>query len=119
MNNPATTAPQINTGVKGLHKALIAQQDALMERLGKVQSADEADALVREMHEINFRLMNCGSLLFKQTGAQIDTEVASVIASTSDLESAIATANKIAAVIKSVSKFLGAVDKVLGKIKLV
>lgn len=119
MNNPATTAPQINTGVKGLHKALIAQQEALMDRLGQVQSADEADALVREMHEINFRVMICGSLLFKQTSAQIDTEVGSVIAATSDLESAIATANKITAVIKAVSKFLGLVDKVLDKIKLV
>lgn len=42
-----------------------------------------------------------------------------MIASSSDLEEAIATANKIAAVIKAVGKFLGAVDKVLGKIKLV
>lgn len=119
MNNPATNAPKINTGVKGLHKALVAQQEALMDRLSQAQSADEADTLVREMHEINFRVMICGSLLFKQTSAQIDAEVGSVIAATTDLEAAIATATKISAVIKAVSKFLGLVDKVLDKIKLV
>ncbi|KWS02339.1 hypothetical protein AZ78_5006 [Lysobacter capsici AZ78] len=118
MNDTATTAPRINAGVKDLHKALIAQQQALVDRLNRVRSSDEADALVREMHEINFRVMTCGSLLFKQTSAQIDTQVESVIAATGDLESAIASATRIAAVIKAASKFLGLVDKVLDKIKL-
>jgi hypothetical protein len=108
----------INTETKQLHDTLIAQHQALSDRLSTVTSADDADAIVREMQEINFRVMISGSLLFKQTTAQIDDTLQSVVAASADLKTAIAQADKIRDLIKATSKFLGLVDKVLDRIKL-
>jgi hypothetical protein len=108
----------INTETKQLHDTLIAQHQALSDRLSTVTSADDADAIVREMQEINFRVMISGSLLFKQTTAQIDDTLQSVVAASADLKTAIAQADKIRDLIKAISKFLGLVDKVLDRIKL-
>jgi hypothetical protein len=108
----------INSETKQLHDTLIAQHQALSDRLSTVTSADDADAIVREMQEINFRVMISGGLLFKQTTAQIDDTLQSVIAASADLKTAIAQADKIRDLIKATSKFLGLVDKVLDRIKL-
>jgi hypothetical protein len=108
----------INTETKQLHDTLIAQHQALSDRLSTVTSADDADAIVREMQEINFRVMISGSLLFKQTTTQIDDTLQSVVAASADLKTAIAQADKIRDLIKATSKFLGLVDKVLDRIKL-
>jgi hypothetical protein len=108
----------INTETKQLHDTLIAQHQALSDRLSTVTSADDADAIVREMQEINFRVMISGSLLFKQTTAQIDDTLQSVVAASADLKTAITQADKIRDLIKATSKFLGLVDKVLDRIKL-
>ena len=81
-------------------------------------AVDDADAIVREMQEINFRVMISGSLLFKQTTAQIDDTLQGVIAASADLKTAIAQADKVRDIIKATSKFLGLVDKVLDRIKL-
>ena len=118
MNAVIANQSTINNETKQLHDNLIAQHQALSERLSTVTSADDADAIVREMQEINFRVMISGSLLFKQTTAQIDDTLQSVVAASADLKTAIAQADKIRDLIKATSKFLGLVDKVLDRIKL-
>lgn len=118
MNAVIANQSPINAETKQLHDSLIAQHQALSDKLATVTSADDADAIVREMQEINFRVMISGSLLFKQTTAQIDTSLQSVIAAAADLKTAIAQADKVRDIIKATSKFLGLVDKVLDKIKL-
>lgn len=118
MNAIIANQGAINTETKQLHDTLIAQHQALSDRLSTVTSADDADAIVREMQEINFRVMISGSLLFKQTTAQIDDTLQSVVAASADLKTAIAQADKIRDLIKATSKFLGLVDKVLDRIKL-
>ncbi|MBL8264581.1 MAG: hypothetical protein JNM58_19375 [Xanthomonadaceae bacterium] len=118
MNAVIAQQSAINAETKQLHDNLIAQHQALSDRLSTVTSADDADAIVREMQEINFRVMISGGLLFKQTTAQIDGNLQSVIAAGADLKTAIAQADRIRDIIKATSKFLGLVDKVLDKIKL-
>lgn len=118
MNAVISNQSAINTGTKQLHDSLIAQHQALSDRLSTVTSADDADAIVREMQEINFRVMISGSLLFKQTTAQIDANLQSVVEASADLKQAIAQADRIRDLIKATTRFLGLVDKVLDKIKL-
>jgi hypothetical protein len=118
MNAMISNQSAVNSETKQLHDTLIAQHQALSDRLSTVTSPDDADAIVREMQEINFRVMISGSLLFKQTTAQIDDTLQSVIAASADLKTAIAQADRIRDIIKATSKFLGLVDKVLDRIKL-
>lgn len=101
----------INLETQRLHQSLIAQHQALSNRLSTVTSVDDADAILREMQEINFRVMISGSLLFKQTSAQIDDSLRNVIAASESLNAVIAQASKIIDIIKATSKFLGLVDK--------
>lgn len=118
MNAIIANQSTINSETKQLHDNLIAQHQALSDRLSTVTSPDDADAIVREMQEINFRVMISGGLLFKQTTAQIDDNLQSVIAAGTDLKTAIAQADKVRDIIKATSKYLGLVDKVLDRIKL-
>lgn len=118
MNAVIADQGAINNETKQLHDALIVQHQALSDRLATVTSADDADAIVREMQEINFRVMISGGLLFKQTTAQIDHSLQGVVAASADLKTAIAQADKVRDIIKAVSRFLGLVDKVLDRIKL-
>lgn len=118
MNAVIANQSTINSETKQLHDNLIAQHQALSDRLATVTSADDAEAIVREMQEINFRVMISGGLLFKQTTAQIDDNLQSVIAAGTDLKTAIAQADKVRDIIKATSKYLGLVDKVLDRIKL-
>lgn len=118
MNAVIANQSTINNETKQLHDNLIAQHQALSDRLSTVTSADDADAIVREMQEINFRVMISGGLLFKQTTAQIDDNLQSVIAAGTDLNASIAQADKIRDIIKATSKYLSLVDKVLDRIKL-
>lgn len=118
MNTVVAQQSSVNTAIKALHDSLIAQHKALSDRLATTTSADDAEAIVREMQEVNFRVMMSGSLLFKQTTAAIDTQMQTVVDASADLGEAIAKAEKVADIIKATSKFLGLVDKVLDKIKL-
>ena len=118
MNAVIANQSTINSETKQLHDNLIAQHQALSDRLATVTSADDAEAIVREMQEINFRVMISGGLLFKQTTAQIDDNLQSVVAAGTDLKTAIAQADKVRDIIKATSKYLGLVDKVLDRIKL-
>lgn len=118
MNAVIANQSTINLETIQLHQSLIAQHQALSDRLTKINSVDAADAILREMQEINFRVMISGSLLFKQTTAQIDDSLRNVVAASDHLKTSITQANKINDIIKATSKFLGLVDKVLDRIKL-
>ena len=57
----------MNKEIKKLHQQLIKTHKELSLRLGKTSDIDEADAILREMEEVNFRVMMAGRLLFKET----------------------------------------------------
>ncbi len=114
----AATSNGMNAETRKLHQALLAQLQSLSELLGTTTDPDNAEALLREMQELNFRIMMSGSLLFKQTTDVIDTRIQGVVEASDDLEASLEQLTRINDIIRATSKFLGLVDKVLDAIKL-
>lgn len=108
----------MNAEIKKLHQDLIQAHLNLAERLGETEAIEDAEAILREMEEINFRVMMAGKLLFKETTASIDQRIGKILEANKDLEKAIESIEKVKDLIKSVGKFLTQVDKVLDAIKV-
>ena len=108
----------MNTETRKLHQALVAQVKSLSELLGTTTDPNDAQALLVEMQELNFRVMMSGSLLFKQTTAAIDARIDGVVQASNDLDASLKQLTRINDIIRATSKFLGIVDKVLDAIKL-
>lgn len=109
----------MNASIKGLHEELIRTHQALAERLGKVADQKDAEAVLTEMEEVNFRIMVAGRLLFKEISAAIETQIETVIDAAADVEKSIKQIAKLKDLLKAVARFLSIVDKVLDKVKLV
>jgi hypothetical protein len=107
-----------NDRIKQLHKTLGNTVQELSDRLGGTRNVEEAEALLREIEEVNFRLMMVGRLLFSRTTASIDKQIDSLVAANAEVEKAIKEIEKIKDIISAVGKFLGKVDQVIGAIKL-
>jgi len=109
----------MNTEIKNLHSSLILIHQALAKRLGDTTSIDEANAILTEMDEVNFRVMIAGSMLFKDTTEKMDDELRIVIDARGDLEASIKQTQQIKQVIKGIGQFLTIVDRALDLLKLV
>ncbi len=114
----AATGNSMNTETRKLHQALVAQMQSLSDLLGTTTDPNDAQALLGEMQELNFRVMKSGSLLFKQTSAAIDARIDGVLQASDDLNASLKTLTRINDIVRATSKFLGTVDKVLDAIKL-
>jgi phosphoribosylanthranilate isomerase len=108
----------MNSEIKKLHQQLIGIHQNLAERVGKTSDQNEAEAILREMDEVNHRLMIAGRLLFKESTEKIEKHIGLVIDASADLAQAIKDNAKVKDLIKKVGKFLGFVDKALDAIKL-
>lgn len=108
----------MNSDIQKLHQQLIKSNQKLARQLGKTRDPVTADALLREMEEVNFRVMMAGRLAFKETTAVIDRQIGSVLAASTELDEAIQDIRNIQRVIGAVGKFLTLVDRVLDAIKL-
>jgi hypothetical protein len=107
-----------NSEIKKLHKQLMKTHQQLSRRLGQTTDADEAGMLLREMEEVNFRVMMAGRLLFKETTAAIDAQVKKVLEAGAKIDSTIKELEQIKDIVKGVGKFLTLVDKALDAAKL-
>lgn len=108
----------MNTQIKKLHRSLGKTVQELSERLGRTSDPDEAEAILREMEEVNFRVMMAGRLLFRMTTARIDQRIDDVVAASAQVDDTIKRIEKTKDLVKTVSKFLTTVDKVLDAIKV-
>jgi hypothetical protein len=108
----------MNPQIQQLHARLIAAHAHLAARLGRSADQDEAEAILREMEELNFRVMMAGRLLFKTTTARIDRRLAAVVEASDDLDRAIASTAGLGELITGIGRFLTRVDRVLDTIKL-
>lgn len=108
----------MNSEIKKLHAQLIANHQNLAKRLGKTKDQEEAEAILREMEELNFRVMMAGRALFAETTAALDRRIATVIDASADLDDSIKNIAKIKDLIKAVGKFLTLADKALDALKL-
>ncbi|MFH1278967.1 MAG: hypothetical protein ABIK65_11400 [Candidatus Eisenbacteria bacterium] len=108
----------MNSEVKKLHKQLIEAHQGLAKRLGKTKDQEEAEDVLREMEELSFRVMMAGRLLFKETTANVDKRIGTVLDAGADLDQAIKDIEKVKDLVKAVGKFLAVVDKVFDAIKI-
>jgi hypothetical protein len=108
----------MNSAIQQLHQQLIQSNLKLAKQLGRTSDPASADAILREMEEINFRVMMAGRLAFKETTAAIDQKIGVVIAASASLDLAIQNIQNLKNFIKAVGQFLTLVDKLLDTIKL-
>lgn len=108
----------MNVEIKKLHGRLIANHRNLAKRLGRTRDPDDAEAVLRELDELNFRVMMAGRLLFKETTAAFDRQVARVVDASAELDQSIKEIEKAKELVKAVGKFLTLADKALDKLKL-
>jgi hypothetical protein len=111
-------ADAINTQIWILHKSLGKTVQNLSKRLGNTSDPKEAEEILREIEEVNFRTMMAGRLLFKITTESINKRIDDLVGEISKVDDGIKTLEKTEEVVKSISKFLGTVDVVLDKVKL-
>lgn len=93
--------------------------DDLIEAQERAQTADAVRAIAREIAEVNHRITVAGQLLFKRQTAKITEAVQAIQEERATLDEAIADIEKVNAFIRTVSSFLGLVDKALDLAKLV
>jgi len=86
--------------------------------LGKTSDLEEAEEILREIEEVNFRTMMAGRLLFKRTTESLNKNIDDLVNANANISEEIKTLEKTKDVIKSISKFLGMVDGILDKVKL-
>jgi uncharacterized protein with gpF-like domain len=108
----------MNPEIRELHQSLIQRHQTLSGLLDQATSADAAQAILNEMREVSNRITAVGALLFNQTTAKIDQGIVTVLEASADLDNALKQAADVDSLIKSTTKFLGQVDKILGMIKL-
>lgn len=92
--------------------------DDLIEAQERAQTADAVRAIAREIAEVNHRITVAGQLLFKRQTEQITEAVLAIQEERATLDDAIADIEKVDAFIRTVSSFLGLVDKALDIAKL-
>jgi hypothetical protein len=117
--NVTASGNTMNGDIRKLQQTLVKRHQSLSKLLGTTTNPTDAQAILLEMQEVNFRIMVAGSLLFKQTSAALDTRIEGVIAASADLDKSLKQLDRINDIIRATSQFLGLVDKVLDAIKLV
>jgi len=103
--------------------ALQASLGEIVDRLAQKQE-DATDpavikALAIEIREVLFRVTTVQQLLFRQQTDRISRAVEQVDAARADLDKAIAEIEKLNRFLRTISGFLGLVDKVLDVAKLI
>jgi hypothetical protein len=100
-----------------LQNDLIKTSLALSKRLGKTPDIEEANAILREIREVNHRATLAGSLAFSQLSEKIGKDIDKLRATSTELQSDIKTLKTVKKVIENVGKFLAVVDDVLDQAK--
>lgn len=118
LNSGDINGAGMNGDIRKLQQSLVKQHQSLSTRLGNTTNPSDAQAILLEMQEVNFRVMVSGSLLFKQTTAAMDTRIEGVLAASADLDAALKTLTRVNDIVRATSQFLGQVDKLLDAIKL-
>ncbi len=110
--------PNQNESIRELQGLLVRQFKKLHDSLDDVEDADAAQAIVREMQEVNHRIALTGSLLFAAQAAELDDKVAAIGKATKKVNAAIAKIQNIQALLGAMSEFLGLVDEAIDFAKL-
>lgn len=118
LNSGGMNGDSMNGDIRKLQQSLVTRHQSLSTLLGNTTNPTDAQAILLEMQEVNFRVMVSGSLLFKQTTAAMDTRIEGVLAASADLDASLKSLTRVNDIVRATSQFLGQVDKVLDAIKL-
>jgi len=111
--------PTQNDSMRDLQNTLVRQLKKLHDSLDDVTDADRADAIVREMQEVNHRIAMVGGLLFAAQANELDGKVAEVSKATRQVNAAIADLKDLQAFLDAMSEFLGLVDEAIDLAKAI
>jgi exonuclease VII small subunit len=103
----------MNPDLQQLHDLLLAQHEALYNKLDDVTDPAAAQAIVTEMSEILHRIDLVQGLLFRQTTSALKKSVQKVEDADSELTEAIKSAQSATDFIKGVSSYLAVVDQAI------
>lgn len=103
----------MNEDLQALHDTLLAQHQALHDKLGQITDLALARTIVTEMQEILHRIDLVQGLLFTQTTEKLKNSLKKVEGADAQLTAALASAQNAAAIVAGVSKFLTVVDQAI------
>jgi hypothetical protein len=107
-----------NESMRELQSALVRQFKKLHDSLDQVTDAERAQAIVREMQEVNHRIALTGSLLFAAESKALADKVANVGKATRKVNAAISNLKNLTAFLGAMSEFLALVDEIIDLAKL-
>jgi len=103
----------MNPDLQQLHDLLLAQHQALYDKLDDVTDPATAQALITEMGEILHRVDLVQGLLFRQTTDALKKSLQKVKDVDSELTDAIKSAQTATELIQGVSSYLSVVDQAI------
>jgi hypothetical protein len=107
-----------NDSMRNLQSTLMGVLKQLHDSLDNVTDPDRAQAIVREMQEVNHRIALVGSLLFAAQARELDDKVAEVRKGTRAVNAAIANLKNFTEFLGAMSDFLGLVDQAIDLAKM-
>ena len=110
--------PSQNESMRALQSLLVKQLQKLNKTLDDVTDPGQANAIVREMQELNHRIALAGSLLFAAQAQELDNKVDAVTKATAKVSAAIKQLENLTAFVKAFSDFLGLVDQAIDLAKV-
>ena len=108
----------MNQDIKRLHQQLAQSHQVLLRRFAEANNDEDAETILWEIEEVNFRMVMTGRLLFKQTPTNFSKDIQSLIDAGADLDRAIQEARQIKDIVNAVGQMLTFVDTILDKLKL-
>jgi hypothetical protein len=108
-----------NSDLVAVQKQLIALIDDLSRQQEEAQTIEAVRAIGREISEVNHRIVMVGQVVFKERTEKITTAVQAVQNAQADLDEAIEDIQKLNTFIRTITRFLALVDKVVDVAKLV
>ena len=103
----------MNQDLLQLHAQLLAQHQALYEKLDEATDATGARTIVTEMQEILHRIDLVQGLLFRETTDALQSSLQKVDAADTELTDALNSVSAAANIVAGVSQYLAVVDQAI------
>ena len=103
----------MNQDLQQLHQSLIAQHQALLNKLDETDDPVEGQTIITEMQEILHRIDVVQGLLFRETTTALKNSLQKLDDADAELTKALKAAETAADVVKGVTKFLTFVDEAI------
>lgn len=107
------TVKSQNESIRRVQELLMKELKKLNDSLDDVTDFKQAQAIVREMQEVNHRIAIAGGVLFAAQAQELDEKVPALNKAAKKVEEALKDLKKLEQVLLAVSAFLGLVDEVL------